>query len=137
MDWKALVLAVVAVVAVAVFGYLHGVFPEFPLTQDKFVALILWAVGLLTAGWQINKQRYVRSLRLRGIRGVDPVTWRPLIIALLNVLVPILYGVIMGWNESFPLAQEDLLALILWPIGLLLGGGAVSAAVYRAQDRLE
>lgn len=137
MDWKALVLAIVAIVAVAVFGYINGVFPEFPLTQDKFVALVLWAVGLLVAGWQINKQRYVRSLRLRGTRGIDPATWRPLIIALLNVLVPILYGVIKGWNESFPLTQEDLLALILWPIGLLLGGGAVSVAVYKAQDRLD
>lgn len=29
-------------------------FPDFPLSQDTFVALIIWVVGLVLGGWNMH-----------------------------------------------------------------------------------
>ncbi len=35
------------------FVVVKKTFPDFPLSQDTFVNLIIWAIGLLVGGWQL------------------------------------------------------------------------------------
>ena len=36
------------------FVALKMLYPDFPLSQDTFVNLVLWAVALLIGGWNLN-----------------------------------------------------------------------------------
>jgi hypothetical protein len=138
MAIKNLILSLVAVLAASAYAFLVGAFPEFPLPQEKFVALILWAVGLLFAGWQIEKQVLLNRSTLKGFRGEPmPFEWKPILKALLLVVLPVVYSLIVGWNESFPIAQDEFIAILLFLIGLPIGGWQLAVSVYKGQRRLE
>jgi len=142
MSWKHILYAVIG--ALIPFGYsaVTGQFPDFPLGADVFSALIIWVVGLAIGGWQLNKFVLVntRSLTVPVAKGVyahpdmfDPL---PLLKAILAALSPIIWQLIVGWNDAFPLAQTDFINVLLWIVGLLFGGGSVAKAVYVGQKRI-
>ncbi len=37
-----------------IFAIVKTKFPDFPLNQDTFAALLIWAIGLLIGGWQFS-----------------------------------------------------------------------------------
>ena len=137
MDWKSLILSLIAVVAVSLYAFITGAHPDFPLSQEKFVAVILWAVGLLFAGWQLMKYKTQNSGRLRTFRGeIAAFDWKPIVKALLLVLLPIVYNLLVGWDASFPLPKEDFVAIILFLFGIPIGGWQLAKSVYKGQGRL-
>jgi len=50
-DILRLILATLLPVAYVALKLLY---PDFPLTQDTFVGLVLWVIGLLLGGWNLN-----------------------------------------------------------------------------------
>jgi hypothetical protein len=50
-DVLRLILATLLPVA---FIALKTLYPDFPLSQDTFVNLVIWVVGLLLGGWNLN-----------------------------------------------------------------------------------
>lgn len=51
---KDLIRLIIVTLLPIAFIAIKTAFPDFPLSQDSFVALIVWAVGLLLGGWQAN-----------------------------------------------------------------------------------
>jgi uncharacterized membrane protein YqjE len=136
--------AVLAAVLPVVFSVIVGFVPSFPLAEPDFVLLVLWIIGLVIGGWQVSKGLYLMQNRLleypgqprARVVGADLNGLKPIIKALLAVLVPVLYGVIASAYKDFPLDAAKLTDVILWVVGLLLGGWQLSKARYVSQKRL-
>ena len=148
MAWKNVLYALLAVILPIAFGWLLGLVPSFPLGSEEFVALVLWIVGLLVGGWQSAKANYTFAGRLlaKESPGVykakmsfdegTPFDWKYVIYALLGVTLPLLYTWFFGSLNDFPLDMETFVALVLWLIGLAVGGWQGSKAYYIASKRL-
>jgi len=55
IDFKSMLKAVIAVLVPFFFTMLIAKYPDFPLTADQLVSLVLWLVGLVIGGWQAAK----------------------------------------------------------------------------------
>lgn len=51
---KQIILAIILALAPILFSFITKEFPDFPLDQGAFVALIVWVVGLLVGGWNLK-----------------------------------------------------------------------------------
>lgn len=47
---------------------------------------------------------------------------KPILKAMISALIPILYSLLVAKYPNFPLSSEQLLALILWILGIGVGG---------------
>jgi hypothetical protein len=54
MDFKNILRLVLGVLLPVIFVALKTLYPDFPLSQDTFVMLVIWAVGLLIGGWNLK-----------------------------------------------------------------------------------
>ena len=54
MNWKNVILAVLGSVIPFLYSALVGKFPDFPLDQSNFLAIIIWVVGLAIGGWNLK-----------------------------------------------------------------------------------
>jgi len=143
MNWKHLFYAALAAVLPLMYSNLIGSMPAFPLASAQFTSLVLWVIGLVIGGWQISKHIYVNTQKLKiptkaGLvtRNSAAIDWKPLLKAILAILIPVVYNAILGWNATFPLPQSDFVNLMLWVIGLPIGGWQIAKAVYVGQYRL-
>jgi hypothetical protein len=139
MKLKEIIIAVLVLVATFGYGYLQNVLPDFPLEKEKFISLVTWGVGLFFAGWQLKKQVLVKKMMLRSFalgRSIDPQTWKPLLKAGVLLILPILFNAIIGWNASFPLSLADFTAVILYLIGIPIGGWLTATSTYKSQGRI-
>jgi len=55
MAWKPILKAILAVLIPALYTALISKYPNLPLTEAQFVALVLWFIGLFVGGWQASK----------------------------------------------------------------------------------
>ncbi len=144
MNWKNLLYAVLAAVLPVVFSVIVGFVPTFPLAEPDFILLVLWVVGLVIGGWQVSKGLYVMQNRLLEFegqprsfaKGLDLNGLKPVLKALLAVLVPVLYGIIVDAYQDFPLDAAKLTDVFLWVVGLIVGGWQISKARYVKEKRI-
>lgn len=148
MAWKSVLYALLAVILPVAFGWLVGLVPGFPLDGETFVALVLLIVGLVIGGWQASKAGYSFSGRLLAPESQKGYVarsnfdvgmkfeWKNVIYALLGVTLPLLYTWFFDTLQGFPLDAETFVALILWLIGLAVGGWQGTKAYYIASKRL-
>ena len=54
---KAIILAMLSAILPLIYTNLIGAVPDFPLAGDKFAELLIWAIGYLVGGWQLNKAK--------------------------------------------------------------------------------
>lgn len=54
MAWKPILKALLAAILPVVYTLLKNTFPNFPLAQSDFVALVLWLFAFVVGGWQAN-----------------------------------------------------------------------------------
>ena len=145
MSVKELIKAALLAILPFIYAALTGKFPDFPLDVEAFTGLVLWVLGLLLGGWQASKFLYLMRGRLSvpvgegkfAVQASLGLDWKPILKAALAAILPLLYTAIVGWNEAFPLTQADFVALVLFLIGLPLGGWQVAKSVYKAQGRLQ
>lgn len=62
------------------------------------------------------------------------MTWKNLLYSMLAVLLPLLYSLLLGKYPDFPLNQGETVALLLWLIGLLVGGWNLKAFFSQTYD---
>ncbi|NLI41960.1 MAG: hypothetical protein GX421_12435 [Caldisericales bacterium] len=147
MAWKNVLYAVLAVLLPLVYEFVVDAVPSFPLDATNFIGVVLWIIGLLIGGWQVTVSGYRRAGRLLAprtaglsVRAAEsfalPYAVKNILYALLSVLVPLLYTTIIKWQPSIPITGEAFFELVLWLIGLVIGGWQVSKAVYIGQARL-
>ena len=143
MNWRHVLYAALAAIVPFGYSWITGQFPEFPMAADVFSSLILWVVGLAVGGWQFAKYYLINTKKLTvpvaaGVNAyVDVHDIMPLLKAMLSVLLPFLYNAIIGLNNTFPLAETDFINVLLWILGLLVGGVQIAKSVWIAQFRLE
>jgi len=65
-DWKQILKGIIGVIVPVIYSLIVASFPDFPLADEQFLELILWAVGLLIGGWQLNNARKVAQLKKFG-----------------------------------------------------------------------
>lgn len=147
MAWKNVLYALLAVILPLVYEFVVNAIPAFPLDATNFIGLVLWIIGLAVGGWQASLASYKRAGRFLAAGSVGmtvraaeafaiPYTVKNILYALLSVLVPLLYNTITNWQPDFPVTNQAFFELILWAIGLVIGGWQVSKAVYIGQMRL-
>lgn len=66
MDWKNLLLAILGVVLGPLYTYVTGQIPTFPIDPANFDATVLWIVGYLIGGWNVNSLRVGWQLSRKG-----------------------------------------------------------------------
>lgn len=49
--WKNLLLTMLGILVPLLYSLIVSKFPDIPITQDNFMALIVYFVGLLIGGW--------------------------------------------------------------------------------------
>jgi hypothetical protein len=64
------------------------------------------------------------------------MAWKNALYALLAVVLPVVFGWVAGLLPGFPMTSADFTALLLWILGLLVGGWQASAASYKLTGRL-
>lgn len=145
MNFKHILYALLVAMIPFMYSALTGKFPTFPLSAEQFGAVVLWLIGLLVGGWQTAKYFYLSQGRLKLIIKGMVVSaeaiaknekFKSILYAIVSVIAPILYQMLIGWKASFPLPQADFVAVILWIVGLMVGGWQVAKAVYKGQARL-
>jgi len=129
--------AVVAALLPVVYSLIVGFLPSFPLAEPDFVLFMLWVVGLIVGGWQVSKGIYTMQNRFapafqksKDPLGIDLNGLKPIIKALITVLIPVFWGWLKDAYQDFPLTSEQLLAIVLWIIGLVIGGWQLGKAYY-------
>lgn len=58
MDWKPLLKMFLMSVLLGFYLILKALAPDFPLTQDSFIELVLWIVAFAVGGWQAKTLNY-------------------------------------------------------------------------------
>lgn len=48
--------------------------------------------------------------------------WKNVLLAILMAILPMVYTAITGGHPDFPLDQQSFIALVVWLVGLLVGG---------------
>lgn len=64
MNLKQLLRLVLGVLLPVAYVALKKLYPDFPLMQDSFMALIFWVLGLLIGGW--NLKSFIEELKGKG-----------------------------------------------------------------------
>lgn len=63
--------------------------------------------------------------------------WRSIILAMLGILFPILYNLLLDWDPNFPLSELDWGSLLQWGFGWLLHlAGLPAAGVFGYKARI-
>jgi len=133
MDWKSLLKAMLGILIPMAYSGFIGKFPSFPFSQAAFGDLILWIIGLAVGGWQLSKAVYRFEGRLMGSISFN---WKGMVRAVVSAAVPFVYSLLMAKFPDFPLAEAGFLELILWVVGMMVGGWQVSKSVYIGQKML-
>jgi hypothetical protein len=142
MAWKNVLYAVLAALGPVVYSIITGALPAFPLSSPDFVLLMLWVVDLLIGGWQLSKGVYISQYRLLGKnanplgRGLDLNGLKPMLRALIVALIPLFYGTLVDAYQDFPLTLEMTVTVVVWIVGLAIGGWQVGKAYYVAKGVL-
>ncbi|MCU0645778.1 MAG: hypothetical protein MUC94_16155 [bacterium] len=55
------------------------------------------------------------------------MNWKDIIKTLLGALLPLLFTQLVSHYPDFPLYSEDFVSIILWIIGLIIGGWGLNA----------
>jgi len=131
MDLKSMLKAIIAVIIPFLYSALIGKVPDFPLTGDVFLQLVLWIVGLAVGGWQANK--VLSGYKATAAGAALSLDWKSLFKAVLAVIIPAVYSFIISKMPDFPLTGDVFVQLILWIFGLFVGGWQAKnvAAVYK------
>lgn len=61
------------------------------------------------------------------------LSWRNILYAILGVILPLAYQELVGKFPTFPLDNNGFVTLILWVIGLIVGGWNVKSIVVNYQ----
>jgi hypothetical protein len=74
MDWRAIILAIVGIIALPLYSELIGWSPDFPIMEGTFVQLLQWAfgwilalLGLPAAGVAVD--RLFLNLKIKNLKG--------------------------------------------------------------------
>lgn len=52
--------------------------------------------------------------------------WKSFLKALLAVVLPLLYSLLLKWAPDLPIPEAQFIELIIWAVGLLIGGWQLS-----------
>jgi len=122
--WKSVLYAVLSAVIPLLYSLATGKFPDFPLDLQSFMATLLWLAALLVGGWNVTRAYAEPAALLKSV-----------LYAVLVTLLPMVYNLLIAKYPLFPLDQGSFSALLLWLIGLPLGGWQAFKAVAAYQIR--